>query len=98
MSFDQGLFMNLFFYHFPFYYFIFLGDIYSAFAQKFELKRNLFLLQLMGNLPEEELERSSLAAKLNGFAAELCPPNVQKQINAKINDIMEKSWPVLRDI
>ncbi|EEF31654.1 peptide methionine sulfoxide reductase A5 [Ricinus communis] len=66
--------------------------------QKFELKRRPFLLQLMGNLPEEELERSSLAAKLNGYAVELCPPKVQSQIEAKINDIVRKGWPVLRDV
>ncbi|KAK4763987.1 hypothetical protein SAY87_013425 [Trapa incisa] len=77
-----------------------IGTFYPAEPehQKFELKRNPFLLQLIGNLREEELERSSLAAKLNGFAGDLCPPNVQKQINAKINDIVEKGWPVLRDI
>nr|XP_016458597.1 PREDICTED: peptide methionine sulfoxide reductase A5-like [Nicotiana tabacum] len=66
--------------------------------QKFELKRNPFLLQLMGNLPEEELERSTLAAKLNGYAAELCPSRIQKQIDAKINDIIKKGWPILREI
>ncbi|PKI57899.1 hypothetical protein CRG98_021687 [Punica granatum] len=77
-----------------------IGTFYPAEPehQKFELKRNPFLLQLMGNLPEEELERSSLAAKLNGFAVDLCPPNVQKQIDVKINDIVEKGWPVLREI
>ncbi|XP_015889655.3 peptide methionine sulfoxide reductase A5 [Ziziphus jujuba] len=66
--------------------------------QKFELKRNPFLLQLIGNLPEEELERSSLAAKLNGYAAELCPVRIQKQIDAKINDIIKKGWPILREV
>ncbi|KAG2696396.1 hypothetical protein I3760_07G057400 [Carya illinoinensis] len=66
--------------------------------QKFELKRNPFLLQLIGNLPEVELERSSLAAKLNGYAAELCPPRVQKQVDAKIDDIMRKGWPILREV
>lgn len=45
-----------------------------------------------------ELERSSLAAKLNGYAAELCPPRVQKQIDAKIDDIMRKGWPILREV
>ncbi|KAG6767839.1 hypothetical protein POTOM_026727 [Populus tomentosa] len=59
-------------------------------ASKFELKQNPFLRQLMGNLPEADLENSSLAAKLNGYAAELCPPRMQKQINAKINDILRK--------
>ncbi|XP_041018549.1 peptide methionine sulfoxide reductase A5 [Juglans microcarpa x Juglans regia] len=66
--------------------------------QKFELKRNPFLLQLIGNLPEQELEWSSLAAKLNGYAAELCPPRVQKQIDAKIDDITRKGWPILREV
>ncbi|GAB2279426.1 Peptide methionine sulfoxide reductase A5 [Dionaea muscipula] len=66
--------------------------------QKFELKRHPFLLQLIGNLPEEELELSSLASKLNSYAAELCPPRIQRHIDAKINDILRKGWPVLRDI
>ncbi|KAL6531256.1 Peptide methionine sulfoxide reductase A5 [Orobanche hederae] len=66
--------------------------------QKFELKRNPFLLQLIGNLPEEELERSNLATKLNGYAAELCPPRLQRQIDVKINDIVRKGWPILREI
>ncbi|KAJ0103699.1 hypothetical protein Patl1_05874 [Pistacia atlantica] len=52
----------------------------------------------MGNLPKEGLEKSSLAAKLNSYAAELCPPNVQKLIDVKINDIIRKGWPILRDV
>ncbi|KAL7102200.1 hypothetical protein ACP275_08G104600 [Erythranthe tilingii] len=77
-----------------------LGLFYPAEPehQKFELKRNPFLLQLIGNLAEEELERSSLATKLNGYAAELCPTRMQKQIDAKINDIVRKGWPILREI
>ncbi|XP_006340723.1 peptide methionine sulfoxide reductase A5 [Solanum tuberosum] len=66
--------------------------------QKFELKRNPFLLQLMGNLPEEELERSTLATKLNGYAAELCSSRIQKRIDAKINDIIKKGWPILKEV
>lgn len=66
--------------------------------QKFELKRNPFLLQLIGNMGEEELQRSTLAAKLNAYAAELCPPRIQRRIDAKIKDIIRKGWPVLRDI
>ncbi|KAI6671478.1 hypothetical protein NL676_006363 [Syzygium grande] len=66
--------------------------------QKFELKQNPLLLQLMGNLPEEELQRSRLAAKMNSFAAELCPPHTQKQIDTKIGDIIRKSWPLLRNV
>ncbi|KAL2552708.1 Peptide methionine sulfoxide reductase A5 [Forsythia ovata] len=77
-----------------------LGTFYPAEPehQKFELKRNPFLLQLIGNLPTEELERSSLAAKLNGYAAELCPPRMQRHIDARINDILRKGWPILRDL
>uniref|UniRef100_A0A5B7BJ63 Peptide methionine sulfoxide reductase A5 n=1 Tax=Davidia involucrata TaxID=16924 RepID=A0A5B7BJ63_DAVIN len=77
-----------------------LGTFYPAEPehQKFELKRNPFLLQLIGNLPEEELERSSLAAKLNGYAAELCPLKIQQRIDAKINDIIRKGWPILREV
>ncbi|XP_027345543.1 peptide methionine sulfoxide reductase A5 isoform X1 [Abrus precatorius] len=77
-----------------------LGTFYPAEPehQKFELKQNTFLLQLIGNLPEEELERSSLATKLNGYVAELCPPNIQKHIDAKINEIIKKGWPILREL
>ncbi|OMO57070.1 Peptide methionine sulfoxide reductase MsrA [Corchorus capsularis] len=77
-----------------------LGSFYPAEPehQKFELKRHPFLLQLIGNLPEDELERSNLAAKLNGYAAELCSPRVQKHIDGKINEIIRKGWPVLRDV
>ncbi|KAK9922100.1 hypothetical protein M0R45_030581 [Rubus argutus] len=74
------------------------GTEESRLASKFELKRRPFILQLIGNLPEEELERSNLAAKLNSYAAELCPPNIQKKIDLKINDIIKKGWPVLRDL
>lgn len=74
-----------------------LIEFFTFDLQKFELKRHPFLLQLMGNLPEEELEKSSLAAKLNGYAAELCPPRMQKHIDAKINDIIKKGWPILRE-
>ncbi|WOL12961.1 peptide methionine sulfoxide reductase A5 [Canna indica] len=76
-----------------------LGVFYPAEAehQKFELKRNKFLLQLIGNMPDEELLASHLAAKLNGYAAELCPRNIQRKIDAKIDEI-KKSWPLLREI
>ena len=66
--------------------------------QKFELKQNQFLLQLIGNLPEEELEMSTLATKLNGYVAELCPSRIQMEIDAKINDIIKKGWPILREL
>ncbi|KMZ65749.1 Peptide methionine sulfoxide reductase A5 [Zostera marina] len=66
--------------------------------QKFELKRNKFLLQLIGNLPDEELGRSSLATKLNSYAAELCPPQLQAQIDAKIEEILKNGWPVLQNV
>ncbi|KAL5704304.1 peptide-methionine (S)-S-oxide reductase [Ranunculus cassubicifolius] len=77
-----------------------LGAFYPAEPehQKFELKRKPFLLQLIGNMPEEELMKSSLAAKLNGYAADLCPPKAQKQFDAKIDDILSKGWPILRDV
>ncbi|RWW31444.1 hypothetical protein GW17_00003929 [Ensete ventricosum] len=67
-------------------------------VQKFELKRNRFLLQLIGNMPDEELTTSSLAAKLNGYAAELCPTIIQRKIDAKIDEIVKNGWPVLREI
>ncbi|XP_008776885.1 peptide methionine sulfoxide reductase A5 isoform X1 [Phoenix dactylifera] len=77
-----------------------LGTFYPAESehQKFELKHNPFLLQLIGNMPEEELMTSSLAAKLNGYAAELCPPRIQKKFDAKINEILKNGWPILREV
>ncbi|XP_071711059.1 peptide methionine sulfoxide reductase A5-like isoform X3 [Rutidosis leptorrhynchoides] len=77
-----------------------LGTFYPAEPehQKFELKRNPFLVQLIGNMVEEQLEKSSLAAKLNGYAAELCPPRIQSRIDDKINEIIRKGWPILRDV
>ncbi|XP_074581148.1 peptide methionine sulfoxide reductase A5 [Curcuma longa] len=77
-----------------------LGVFYPAEAehQKFELKRKWFLLQLIGNLSNDELLTSNLAAKLNGYAAELCPSNIQSRISAKIDEIVKAHWPLLRDI
>ncbi|KAL5549243.1 hypothetical protein UlMin_004474 [Ulmus minor] len=76
-----------------------LMNFQVIFMYKFELKQNLFLLQLIGNLPEEELEASSLATTLDGYATELCPPKIQNQIDAKVNDIVNKGWPLqLREV
>ncbi|XP_010934530.1 peptide methionine sulfoxide reductase A5 [Elaeis guineensis] len=77
-----------------------LGTFYPAESehQKFELKHNPFLLQLTGDMPEEELLTSSLAAKLNGYAAELCHSGIQKKIVAKINEIRKNGWPILREV
>lgn len=77
-----------------------LGTFYPAESdhQKFELKRYHFLLQLIGSMPEEELQKSSLATKLNGYAAELCPPKIQKQIDVKIDEILKSGWPILRGV
>ncbi|XP_022740191.1 peptide methionine sulfoxide reductase A5-like [Durio zibethinus] len=77
-----------------------LGSFYPAEPehQKFELKRQPMLLQLIGNLSEDDHEKSNLAAKLNGYAAELCPPKIQRRIDAKISEIIRKVWPVLRDV
>lgn len=77
-----------------------LENFYPAEAehQKFELKRNPFLVQVIGNLVEEELEKSRLAAKLNGYAAELCPPRIQTRIDGKLNEIIRKGWPILTQV
>ncbi|CAL5324289.1 unnamed protein product [Camellia sinensis] len=80
-----------------------LGTFYPAEPEhqgfkKFELKRNPFFLQLIGNVPEEKLESSSPAAKLNSYAAELCPTKIQQQIDSKINDIIRKERIVSRRV
>jgi len=59
--------------------------------QKFELRRNPALLQLLGVFPEEEFARSSIATKLNSYAARMCPPSTQKAFDAKVQDVL-KSW------
>ncbi|XP_057858574.1 peptide methionine sulfoxide reductase A5 isoform X2 [Cryptomeria japonica] len=63
--------------------------------QKFELRQNSLLLQLIGMMPEEEFARSSMATKLNSYAAGMCAPSIRKTIDAKVNDIL-KSWPLSR--
>jgi peptide-methionine (S)-S-oxide reductase len=55
-------------------------------------------VHLIGNLPEEELMSSTLATKLNAYAADLCPPKTHKRISSKIDEIAKKGWPILRDI
>ncbi|EPS71809.1 hypothetical protein M569_02949 [Genlisea aurea] len=77
-----------------------LGAFYPAepHHQKFELRRNPFYLLLLGNMSDEELVTSSLAAKLNGYAADLCPLRTQRKIDAKIEAIRRKGWPLLTDI
>ncbi|KAF3794882.1 Peptide methionine sulfoxide reductase A5 [Nymphaea thermarum] len=64
--------------------------------QKFELRRNPFLLQLVGGMTEE-IATSNFGAKLNGYAAELCPPDIQRNIDGKIENIVSKGWPALRE-
>lgn len=66
--------------------------------QKFELKRRPLLLQLLGNLSEEELLASPIATKLNAYAGELCAPHIQMRIDSKISDILRNGWPILREI
>lgn len=41
---------------------------------------------------------SSVAAKLNGYAAEFCPPSIRKKIDAKIDEILKSGWPLLREV
>ncbi|CAN6463638.1 unnamed protein product [Victoria cruziana] len=76
-----------------------LGEFYPAEFehQKFELRRNPFLLQLIGGMTEE-IAASSFGAKLNSYAAELCPPDIQKKMDAKIESIVSRGWPVLREL
>jgi len=68
-----------------------LGVFYPAEAehQKFELRRKPQLLQLLGEISDEELVSSVLATKLNGYAADLCPPNMQKLLDTKVRPFMQ---------
>ncbi|XP_047317484.1 peptide methionine sulfoxide reductase A5 [Impatiens glandulifera] len=77
-----------------------IGTFYPAESehQKFELRRHPFLFQLLGNLQEEELLMSTLAAKLSSYAAGLCPARIQRKFDSKITEINDKGWPLLRNI
>lgn len=68
-----------------------LGVFYPAEAehQKFELRRKPQLLQLLGDISDEELMSSILATKLNGYAAGLCPANVKKLLDTKVRPFMQ---------
>lgn len=57
--------------------------------QKFELRRKPQLLQLIGDVSDEELTSSVLATKLNGYAADLCPPNMKKLLDTKVRPFMQ---------
>ena len=67
-----------------------LGVFYPAEAehQKFELRRKPQLLELVGEVSDEELASSVLATKLNGYAADLCPVNMKKLLDTKIRPFM----------
>lgn len=57
--------------------------------QKFELRRKPQLLQLLGELSDEELTSSVLATKLNGYAADLCPSNMKKLLDTKVRPFVQ---------
>lgn len=57
--------------------------------QKFELRRKTQLLQLLGDVSDEELTSSALATKLNGYAADLCPLNMKKLLDTKVRPFMQ---------
>lgn len=67
------------------------GLFYPAEAehQKFELRRKPQLLELLGEMTDEELTSSVLATKLNGYAADLCPANMKKLLDTKIRPFMQ---------
>lgn len=67
------------------------GVFYPAEAehQKFELRRKPQLLQLLGEISDEELTSSVLATKLNGYAADLCPANIKKLLDTKVRPFMQ---------
>ncbi|EFJ16932.1 hypothetical protein SELMODRAFT_115339 [Selaginella moellendorffii] len=52
--------------------------------QKFELRRRPLLLQLFGELAEEDFVRSSAAARFNG----MCPAPVTKELDSKVSQFM----------
>ncbi|XP_002981944.2 peptide methionine sulfoxide reductase A5 [Selaginella moellendorffii] len=56
--------------------------------QKFELRRRPLLLQLFGELAEEDFVRSSAAARFNGYAAGMCPAPVTKELDSKVSQFM----------
>ncbi|CAM6101706.1 unnamed protein product [Calypogeia fissa] len=76
-----------------------LSAFYPAEAdhQKFELKRKITLLQLLGDWSEAELVTSTTAAKLNSYAAGFCEKPVRKLIDSKVSPLL-KSRPQLLQI
>lgn len=67
-----------------------LGLFYPAEPehQKFELRRNVQLMQLLGNVAEEEFSRSHLASRLNAYAAGMCPLSAKKAIDNMLNSFL----------
>lgn len=67
-----------------------MGVFYLAEAehQKFELRRKPQLFQLLGDISDEDLTSSVLATKLNGYAANLCPPNMKKLLDTKVSPFL----------
>lgn len=57
--------------------------------QKFELRRRPQLLQLLGDMVDEELMFSTMAAKLNGYAAGLCPSRTKTLLDTKVNPLLQ---------
>lgn len=57
--------------------------------QKFELRRKPQLLELLGDVSDDELTSSVLATKLNSYAAYLCPPNLKKLLDTKVRPFMQ---------
>lgn len=68
-----------------------LGVFYPAEAehQKFELRRKPQLLELLGEISDDDLTSSVLATKLNGYAADLCPANMKKLLDTKVRPFLQ---------
>ncbi|KAH8964090.1 hypothetical protein BDL97_04G045400 [Sphagnum fallax] len=67
-----------------------LQAFYSAEAehQKFELRQNSSLFQILGEITNDELIASTIATKLNGYAAGMCTSSVKKLLDTKVRPFL----------
>lgn len=56
--------------------------------QKFELRQNSSLFQILGEITNDELIASTIATKLNGYAAGMCTSSVKKLLDTKVRPFL----------
>jgi peptide-methionine (S)-S-oxide reductase len=64
--------------------------------QKFELRRKVTSLHLLGHWSDDELVTSTTAAKLNSYAAGLCGKKEQKLLDSKVGPLLKSRSQLLQ--